>query len=490
MSPAELAAASPLIITATGACLVLLLEVLGFSSLIRNFVVICTFVLCLLTSFRLGDFNDVVFSGSLFSDSLTMIYFAAISLAGLFTYLISFKALKGEGVTSGAETDSLFLFSTAGALLLVSAANFITLFVGFELLSLSVYALSGSALKQKASSESAMKYFIMGSFSSAFLLYGLALIYGATGFISYAEIAAVIPSIRSQLIILGVLLIMFGFSFKVSLVPFHVWTPDVYQGAPTSVTAFMAVVVKLAAFGAFLRLFSYCFSDPILFESWSKVGWLLAVLSMTVGNVLAIQQKSIKRMLAYSSIAHAGYVFIGFLALGQNGGGEAATYYLLAYSFMSIASFGLVSLISNNTKEQYDMDSIASYRGLGEKKPLYALLLTIVLIALSGMPPLIGFIGKFFLFTVAHEAGYTGLAIVAAINSVISLYYYLNIIVQMYFTKDENASAKSELGSEEMIKQQVQMSIPKFVVILCTLLIIVFGLYNRPLYLAAELAFR
>jgi len=406
-----------------------------------------------------------------------MIYSLAILVGALFTYFLGLGgAREQQGVEAGVEYDFLILSATLGSLLLVSSANFIALFVGFELLSVSVYVLAGTALKEKASSEAALKYFLLGAFSSCFLLYGISLVYGSTGTINFPELVPQFQA-RGDLFLWGVLLILFGFAFKVSLFPFHVWTPDVYQGAPTSVTAFMAVVVKIGAFGAFLRLFSVCFLDAL--PALENLIWVIAVLSMTVGNFMAIQQTSIKRMLAYSSIAHAGYIFIGFLSLAQTYNiAEVPTYYLFAYSLMTLSSFGIVSLVTSGSRYQYDKDSLKSFRGLGWRNPWLGVAMTVSMLALAGMPPLVGFLGKLYLFMLAHQAGFTGIAIIAAINSVVSMYYYLRVIVEMYFVEDEE--------SEEVISLPFG---PVLTVSLSTILVLVVGVYSQPLLGFVQMAF-
>jgi NADH-quinone oxidoreductase subunit N len=255
----------------------------------------------------------------------------------------------------------------------------------------------------------------------------------------------------------------------------------VYQGALSSVTAFMAVVVKIAAFGGFIRIFSFAFQG--VSDLWINLIWLLAVISMTVGNVMAIQQKSIKRMLAYSSIAHAGYMMMGFLVFGGDGA-QAATYYLIAYSFMTIASFGCVVMVSGGSEFQYEKDSLESFKGIGWTRPMLALSMTISMFALAGMPPLVGFFGKLYLFTSSISAGFTGLVIIAAVNSVISLYYYLKVIVVMYFNDtDESQLARYEESDSGNLY-------PGLAITGATLGVVILGLYSQPLLEAVNRAFQ
>ncbi|HMO17251.1 MAG TPA: NADH-quinone oxidoreductase subunit N [Oligoflexia bacterium] len=451
----------------------------AFPSSFRAAVYLFSLVFALIFSLYQADKNKLAFTGSLYVDSFSAFYSVLLLISAIFCAFLSFGELEKQDVKPSLELDVLQLFAIAGGLIMMNAANLPLLFVGFELLSVCVYALCGAALKRKASAESSLKYFMLGAFSSAFLLYGMALVYGATGSIYYSEIASA-SSPDNMLLLLGIGFILFGFAFKLSLAPFHIWTPDVYQGAPSSFTAFMAVVVKVAAFGAFLRLFLYAFQD--VSQLWLTMIWMLSILSMSVGNIMAIQQKSIKRMLAYSSIAHGGYLLLGFLILSYAGLGNASTYYLVAYVFMSIASFGCVVIASGNTKHQYENDSIESFSGLGFRSPALALCMTISMFALAGMPPFMGFLGKYYLFTSAVQSGFTGLVIVAAINSAISLYYYLRVIVFMYFKEDV-------VDSQSVDRCSKSTFFPSLAIYGATLLVIVMGIYSEPLYLAVQSVF-
>lgn len=478
MSDLELTAILPSLIVASGGCLMILFFVFGVFSNYRNLIYTLTLLLAASVSLKQFQFNAIVFKDSLFIDSFSAFFSFAILVGSLFCAFLTFGQLKRQNVTPSLEFDVLQLFAIAGGLLMIQASNLILLFVGFELLSVCIYVLCGAALHKRASSESALKYFMMGAFSSAFLLYGMALVYGATGSLVFYEIAARADS-SNMLLLLGISLIIFGFAFKVSLAPFHIWTPDVYQGAPSSVTTFMAVVVKIAAFGGFIRVFSVAFQG--VSDLWIDLIWLLTVVSMTVGNVMAIQQKSIKRMLAYSSIAHSGYMMMGFLVFGGDGA-QVATYYLIAYSFMTIASFGVVVLVSGGTENQYERDSIDSFKGLGWRKPLTAFSMTISMFALAGMPPLIGFFGKLYLFTSAITVGFTGLVIIAALNSVISLYYYLRVIVVMYFSESDSSESDALDDDSNLF--------PSIAIAASTACVVMLGIYSQPLLDAVNKAFQ
>lgn len=374
----------------------------------------------------------------LHGDTFSFVFISMILMGTTLTLWLRPDDGRLESVKSSTDIDALIMFAALGGMIMVSAGHLIVLFLGFELLSVCVYALAGLARGERASSESAMKYFILGAFSSAFLLYGMTLVYAATGTMVLSEIGQ-LASADNMLLMCGLGLMVFGFGFKVSLVPFHFWTPDVYQGAPTSITAFMAVVVKVSAFGAFLRVMMLGFSG--LASTYAGLFAVLAVLSMTLGNLAALRQRSVKRMFAYSSIAHAGYALVGFLSLGATESGASATiFYLLSYMFMTVASFGILVVMTSGTRFQYDRDDIDSLSGMGWSRPGLAFMMSIAVLSLAGFPPLAGFMGKLFLFDATLKAGYVNVAIILALNSVVSLYYYLRVLVVMYFKDPVPAS--------------------------------------------------
>lgn len=381
--------------------------------------------------------GDTVFGGGVSLDPFTFFFYTVILGGTAASLLLNSGQLEAQRVRPTVDVDVLVLLAACGAMVMVSTANLIVLFLGFEILSVAVYVLSGCARGEKASAEGSLKYFIMGAFSSAFLLYGIALVFGATGSVVFSEIQAILhhsPVSQSPIFLAGLALLIFGFAFKVGAVPFHFWTPDAYQGAPVSITTFMAVVVKAAAFGALIRLLAGPFAE--VQDLWVGAVALICGLTMTIGNIVALRQKSIKRMLAYSSIAHAGYILLGVVAGGQ-GGWEAALYYIVVYSMMTIASFGIVLICTAGTKSQYLDDSIDTFRGIGWRHPLLALAMSVAMLSLAGMPPFAGFFGKFYLFSATIRSGYIGLTILAALNSLVSLYYYLQVIVAMYFREPE-----------------------------------------------------
>ena len=325
------------------------------------------------------------------------------------------------------EFYALVLFATSGMTLITASADLITMFLALEILSLSLYVLTGSSARI-GSVEGAMKYFLLGAFSSAFFLYGIAMAYGATGSTRLSAVSRALAgqtdSMALALAAMGLLAV--GFAFKVSAVPFHMWTPDVYQGAPTAVTAFMSAGTKVAAFAAFMRVFNVAF-QPLGWD-WTPVLWILAAVSVLLGSVLAIAQTDIKRMLAYSSIAHAGFVLIGMTATGRSGIG-AALFYLLAYALMIVGAFGVVMLVSSRGEEA---TSLASYGGLYRKSPLLAGLLSLFLLSMAGIPPTAGFIAKVSVFRVAIDAGHWELALLGVLASVVSAFFYIRVMALMY----------------------------------------------------------
>jgi NADH-quinone oxidoreductase subunit N len=306
------------------------------------------------------------------------------------------------------------------------------LFLGIEILSIPLYVLAGSRRDDPAGNEAALKYFLMGSFATGILLFGMTLVYGATASFDLATISRVIGNGDQMpgMLKVGILILIMGLSFKVSAVPFHFWAPDVYQGSPNLVTAFMATVVKTAGFAAFYRLFAIAFPGAEGF--WSVPVALVAALTMTVANVTAIFQEDFKRMMAYSSISHAGYLLLAVLAIGTEGADQALLFYSLTYSLATICAFGAFIVVAEQTgKSTFD-----AFNGLSKKQPLMAAVLTLSMLSLAGIPPLAGFFGKYFLFTAAF-AKYPWLIVLAVINSAISIYYYFKIVIAMYFSRED-----------------------------------------------------
>ncbi|HMK60324.1 MAG TPA: NADH-quinone oxidoreductase subunit N [Dissulfurispiraceae bacterium] len=409
----------PEIIMATVASLLLLAELvfankkpLGYTGVVVSAIVIYLLPLC----------KGEAFGGMFISDDFS-VYFKMIFLISLIlTILISLKYLQIEHADFG-EYYSLLLFSTTGMMIMASARDFILVFLGIELMSLSLYILCGVKKHDPRSSEAAMKYFLLGAFSSALLLYGISMVYGLTTTTDIYGIASYLRQTPPTLpLMLSMILIIVAFSFKISAVPFHMWAPDVYEGAPTSVTAFMSTAPKAAAFAVLGRIF---FTAYQTFEPyWTTILLVISVLTMAVGTIMAIVQTNIKRMLAFSSIAHAGYILIALIA-GTNEAMNAMKVYLMIYTFMNLGAFGIVILLEKG-------ENISDYNGLSKSHPFTAALMLVFMFSLAGIPPTAGFIGKFYIFMAAINAGYTWLVIIAVVFSAVSAYFYLRIIMNMY----------------------------------------------------------
>jgi NADH-quinone oxidoreductase subunit N len=363
-------------------------------------------------------------------DNFASFFNLTFLLAAGLTILMSDDYLRREGYPVG-EYYPLVLFTTAGAMWMASGTDLMTIFLGLEVLSISLYVLAGFFRRQTRSNEAGLKYFLLGAFSTGFLLYGIALLYGVAGTTNVADIGMYLRSqpalLANPMTLAGMLLLSVGFLFKIAAAPFHMWTPDVYQGAPTPITAFMSAGPKAAAFAAFLRIFTLGLDG--LQAEWTALLWVLAVLTMTVGNVLAIYQTDLKRMLAYSSIAHAGYALVGMVAANDIGK-SGILFYMLAYTFMNLGAFAVLVLAGKKGEENLTLEG---FSGFGFKRPFLGVAMTIFLLSLMGIPPTAGFAGKFYIFAGAVEAGYIWLAILGVLNSAVSLYYYLRVMVYMYF---------------------------------------------------------
>ena len=377
---------------------------------------------------RLAVANAVVVDG--YGLFFTVVVCSAIVLAVLLA-----DGYLGRERLDRPDFFVLMLLSGAGGILMAKANDLILVFLGLEILSISLYILAGYHRNRPQSLEASIKYFVLGAFSSAFFLYGIALTYGATGSTNLGVIA---EFLRTQTVTTGVFLgglafLLVGLGFKVAAVPFHMWTPDVYQGSPTPVTGFMAAAAKAAGFAALLRIFFSTFGSNRL--DWQPVVWVLAVLSLVVGSVLAVVQTDVKRMLAYSSIAHAGYVLVGLQA-GTSRGVAGSLFYLLAYTFMILGSFGIVTIVGRQGDERHN---ITDYRGLARARPGLAFTFTVFLLAQAGVPLTSGFLAKFYVISAAVEARSYALAIIAMIAAVIATFFYLRVIVAMYMSGDEEA---------------------------------------------------
>jgi NADH-quinone oxidoreductase subunit N len=390
-------------------------------------------------------------------DRFSALVTAVIALAALLSCALSMAYLDELHINHG-EFYALVLFSTAGMMLMVAAVDMLPVFLGLELMSIPIYVLAGFDRSKLRSNESAMKYFLIGSFASALMLYGVALLYGVAGATSFAAIrAAFDPSNPMALVGLGLVLV--GFGFKISSVPFHQWTPDVYEGAPSAVTAFMSVTVKVAAFAALLRVIALSF-DP-LDDLLQNLLWTLSALTMIVGNVMAVIQDNIKRLLAYSSIAHAGYLLIGFVP-GTTEGYAAVVFYLICYAFMNLGAFAVVVVLSNRGQDCERMQSLA---GLAKARPGLAALMTLFMVSLAGIPGTAGFMGKIAIFSAAVGAGFVPLAILGVLTTVVSVYYYLRIPVLMYMREPAEEGPRMQLSTGE-----------GFVLVVCAFAVLYLGI--------------
>ena len=360
-------------------------------------------------------------------DDYTVFFHVTFLLIAALTILTSIEFLGREHAPPS-EFFSLVLFATSGMVLMSGAGELMVIFIGLEILSIATYILASYRRGDLKSNESSLKYFLLGSFASAFFLYGVALIFGATGSTNLGEIAAAIRNgvPAMGLVYISASMILIALGFKVAMAPFHIWTPDVYEGAPTPVTGFMSVGPKAAGFAVLLRVFLTAFPD--IQDRWILVIWVGAALTMVIGNVVAVAQTNIKRMLAYSSIAHAGYVAVAFAA-GSDAGVTAAMFYLLAYSVMNMGAFAIVTILSR--KEDHLVE-LSDYAGLAARRPGLAALLALFLLSLAEIPGTAGFAGKFFIFRSAVESGLIWLSIIGLVTTVVSFYYYLQVIVQMY----------------------------------------------------------
>ena len=371
--------------------------------------------------------------GVVLADNFGLFITIILVVVGLLSIAISEPTIDRERLPRG-EYYALMLFAIAGMMLMATASDLLVIFLALEVLSLAVYVLTGIRRDSPAATEGALKYFLLGAFSSAFFLYGIAFTYGLTGSTrldrvgSLFEAQATSPT-PMQLLAVGLLLV--GFAFKVSAVPFHMWTPDAYEGAPPAVTGFMSTGVKAAAFGAFVRVFLAAFYP--LRGHWSLIVWVIAAATMIVGTVVGVSQSSVKRMLAYSSIAHGGYLLVALLS-GNDIGKGAVLFYLLTYAVTNIGAFGVISVLDNFDRPN---DQVRDYAGLWYEHPGLATLMTIFLLSLGGFPPLAGFVAKWYVFSAAVKAGYAGLAIIGVLTSVVSVFFYLRVIVMMYMTTTE-----------------------------------------------------
>ena len=409
----------------------------------RPWIILSVAVLGLLLSaaaaFITSGNNQILFGGMLKLNQISLFFDMLYISIGLITLIFSQGYLEKRGSKSRGEYPALILFAVIGMMLMTRANDLVIVFLGLELLSISLYVLVGFLRHDNLSNESGLKYLLLGAFATGFFLFGAAFTYGATGTTNYDGILLAIANdnILSKIyLVLGIGLLLIGFAFKVALVPFHMWSPDVYQGAPTTVTGFLCTAPKAAGFGALLILFNNPLAD--MHYQWQDIFWLLAVLTMTVGNVTALVQSNVKRMLAFSSISHAGFLVMGILVLNVSSI-SAVLFYLVTYSVINLGSFAIVSSVE---REENGL-KFKDYRGLGLRYPWLAAAMTIFMISLAGFPPTAGFVAKYGLFSAAIAEGYIWLVVIAVLNTLISVYYYLRLVINMYMKEEENALISS-----------------------------------------------
>ncbi len=442
----DMLAILPELLVVGAACLVLILDPLTPASrkdwlawLSVGTLILCTLLTASQMRGRTTAFSEIVILDP-YAGFWKLLLYAVTAL----TILLSLSYLKIERIHLG-EYYGFILLSLSGMMIMVSAADLLTIYLGMELMSLSLYVLAGFKRFEARSLEASAKYFVLGAFSSGIMLYGISLLFGASGGTRLALIAQAVAThgLQDPFLLMGMMLLIVGFGFKIAAVPFHMWTPDVYEGSPTSVTAYMAVASKAASFGAFVRVFMEGLGG--LTAGWYTLVLTLCLATLLLGNVVAIVQTNIKRMLAYSSIAHAGYALIGLVVAGRASADAAVRsfgiasvmLYLAIYAFMTLGAFAVVSMLRRGGVEG---DEIEDYAGLAKRQPVAALLMLVFLVSLAGIPPTAGFIGKFYLFLAAVDAGLTWLAVVGLLFAAVSGYYYLRVVMVMYM-RDPDPSA-------------------------------------------------
>jgi NADH-quinone oxidoreductase subunit N len=435
----NLARILPLVIVILWACVLLLVDLFIPKNRKAWTAILASVGLLVAMGFSIAQtgVETEAFGGMIMVDGFSQFLTILVLGSGLVAVILAFDYLTRLGIQRG-EYYVLLMFSISGIMLMSMAADLIVIFLALELLSIPLYVLAGFASPRSDSEEAAIKYFLLGAFASGFLVYGVAIVFGATGYTGLTDIFQVVQSgaVDLTLLAVGAALILVGLGFKVAAVPFHMWTPDVYQGAPSSVTAFMAVGAKVGGFAALMRIFVTSFGA--LAMDFTAVLWGLAALTMILGNVVAIAQKNIKRMLAYSSIAQAGYILMALVPYGQkdviNDAIAAALLYLIAYAFMNFAAWAVV--ITMERAEGKGLE-LSDYAGMGRKYPALAAIMTVSMLSFTGIPPTLGFIGKFYLFRSIIDGGFVWLAIIGVLTSLVSAYYYLRVVIYMYMQDGE-----------------------------------------------------
>ena len=436
---ANLAKILPLVIVILWACVLLLVDLFIPKNRKAWTAILASLGMLVAMGFSIAQtgVKTEAFGGMIMVDGFSQFLTILVLGSGLVAVILAFDYLTRLGIQRG-EYYVLLMFSVSGIMLMSMAADLIVIFLALELLSIPLYVLAGFAVPRSDSEEAAIKYFLLGAFASGFLVYGVAIIFGATGYTGLTDIFQAVQSgaVDLTLLAVGAALILVGLGFKVAAVPFHMWTPDVYQGAPSSVTAFMAVGAKVGGFAALMRIFVTSFGA--LAMDFTAVLWGLAALTMILGNVVAIAQKNIKRMLAYSSIAQAGFILMALVPYGQkdviHDAIAAALLYLIAYAFMNFAAWAVV--ITMERAEGKGLE-LSDYAGMGRKYPALAAIMTVSMLSFTGIPPTLGFIGKFYLFRSVIDGGFVWLAIIGVLTSLVSAYYYLRVVIYMYMQDGE-----------------------------------------------------
>lgn len=444
MTQADLTTTFPLIFLTAWACALLLVDLVlpgtrkGITALLAALGLAFTF------GFTLAQLGQEItgFNGMVVVDGFSVFVNALLLVSGLLGIALAYGYVRRMGIERG-EYYTLLLFSITGMMLMAQAADLIVVFLALELLSIPLYVLSAFARPKPESEEAGLKYFLLGAFATGFVVYGTALVFGAAGSTNIGQIFRQVADgdVNLLLLAMGAAGILVGFGFKVAAVPFHMWTPDVYQGAPSAVTAFMSSGAKIAGFAALLRVFTTAF--PAISGDMTGIFWALAALTMILGNVIAIAQTNIKRLLAYSSIAHAGYILMAFVPYGNPEVAPisiaAGLFYLVAYAITNFGAWGVVIALERDAGRGLELND---YAGLARKQPLHAAAMAIFMLSLIGLPPTIGLIGKFYLFRAVLAGGFYGLAIIGVLTSLVSAYYYLRVVVIMYMREGEPATER------------------------------------------------
>ena len=444
MNQSDLTTILPLLILTVWACVLLLVDLFIPKTRKGITALLSALGLAVTLGYTLAQIGNEVtgFNGMVTLDGFSIFVNSLLLISGLLGVALAYGYVKRMGIERG-EYYTLLLFSVVGMMLMAQATDLIVVFLALELLSIPLYVLAAFTRDKTESEEAGLKYFLLGAFSSGFLVYGIALIFGATHTTNiFAIVTSASSSTGSLLLTIGAALLLIGFGFKVAAVPFHMWTPDVYQGAPTAVTAFMSSGAKIAGFAALLRVFATAF--PSLAVDMTDIFWVLSAATMIVGNVVAISQTDIKRLLAYSSIAHAGYILMAFVPYGNANvvatSVAAGLFYLVAYVFTNFGAWGVVIALEKKEGKGLALDD---YAGLAKKHPALAAAMAIFMLSLIGLPPTIGLIGKLYLFRAVIDAGFVWLAIIGVLTSLVSAFYYLRVVVIMYM-KDGEPTAERE----------------------------------------------